>query len=1114
MKKKFAIVVLSLVCAFSLPFLLTACGDVPNGEHVHSYSWVDNLDGTHKQRCSVSGCDAPEINVENHVWGDDDKCEKCKAELSSSTHSHVWSQEWDGSETHHWHNCTADGCFVTENSQKNGYAEHDFSTGSCVCGRSQHNHVWSQEWDSNETHHWHNCTADDCFVTQNSLKSGYAEHDFSTDDCVCGKQAVYTVGLDYEYDDVGKVYTVTGLGDASDSDIIIPDYYNGYPVKYVGENSFEGEAITSVKFGKNIMQVENNAFKDCASLERVEINPKCTIFLRYCFQNCTSLKRIELPSNTSSVSQGAFYGCTSLEYASLGGLKTIVDNLFNGCSALKTVVANSLINFTGDADMFDGCASLSEFEISSKVERVSASWFEDTKLITVNNNIKYVGTWAVGFDDVAQATSALSFRSGTTGIDAYSFASDSVTDVHIPSTLKHIYGYFSKNVKKIYITDLAEYLRVKVYPYGLVSSLASGYTMYLGGTQLTNLVIPTEITEIYAGAFYNCQSITSVNIHSNVTKIGTDVFAKCSNIAFTEHNNGKYIGTTGGAMVLAEMIDKTQTSFTFATNTVAILGSAFSRSSIESIIIPNSVKTIGASAFESCQKLTSVQLPNELTEIAEFTFMNCSKLSSISVPDSVTTVCGGAFYRCSALTQFPFSANSKLEKIADASTITGSTTKTGAFDESGITQIDFPNSLTYIGSYAFRLCKSLQTLAIESSVTNIGSYAFAKCSAMTSVVINGTSQTKIGSYAFESCSNLQTADIKAYFINTGAFSKCAMLSNLTLREGLNQLSYSVFAYDVSLYSVTLPSSLTLAEKNVFNNCSKLVELQNLSNVELTKTDIPSVLKFRSATTSSAIFKQDDFVFFFDDEQQKTYLLLYEGNQAEVTLPILDGDYELFNGAFKGCAFTQVTIPQGVTVIADNAFASCKSLLEVRISASVKSISDTAFTSCDALATIEIDSNNTSYSAIGGIVYDSAKTQIVWISPNVSGCIEIPETITTIYRDTFLVLEQITQLVMKGVTRIETGAFYYLTNLNSIVVSNSLTYIGRGAFEDCAELNAVYYEGTAEQWSAIEVNDAVINETTVYFYSETNPYQGDTPATEGNFWHYDINGNPEIWQNAN
>ncbi|MGM9627155.1 MAG: hypothetical protein ACI3V4_03560, partial [Faecousia sp.] len=125
------------------------------------------------------------------------------------SHTHSWATEWSKNETHHWHECTADGCDVTENSEKNGYGEHDYTddtdTTCNTCGYERtitpsHTHSWATEWSKNETHHWHECTADGCDVTENSGKDGYAVHtydqeiataDYKAGDATCTAKATY-----------------------------------------------------------------------------------------------------------------------------------------------------------------------------------------------------------------------------------------------------------------------------------------------------------------------------------------------------------------------------------------------------------------------------------------------------------------------------------------------------------------------------------------------------------------------------------------------------------------------------------------------------------------------------------------------------------------------------------------------------------------------------------------------------------------------------------------------------------------------------------------------------------------------------------------------------------
>ena len=79
-------------------------------------------------------------------------------------------------------------------------------------------------------------------------------------------------------------------------------------------------------------------------------------------------------------------------------------------------------------------------------------------------------------------------------------------------------------------------------------------------------------------------------------------------------------------------------------------------------------------------------------------------------------------------------------------------------------------------------------------------------------------------------------------------------------------------------------------------------------------------------------------------------------------------------------------------------------------------------------------------------------------------------------------------------------------LTEIVISNSVTVVEQYAFDSCKVLSAVYYTGTADEWASITVNsnNASLASASVYFYSET------TPTEEGNFWHYDDNGQVAVW----
>ena len=115
-------------------------------------------------------------------------------------------------------------------------------------------------------------------------------------------------------------------------------------------------------------------------------------------------------------------------------------------------------------------------------------------------------------------------------------------------------------------------------------------------------------------------------------------------------------------------------------------------SNLESIIIPNSVTSIGDYAFYYCRELTSVTIPNSVTSIGDSAFHFCSGLTSVTIPNSVTSIGDSAFRFCTRLTL-----------------------------------ITIPNSITSIGEGAFAYCRELTSIKIPNSVTSIGNNVFKNC---------------------------------------------------------------------------------------------------------------------------------------------------------------------------------------------------------------------------------------------------------------------------------------------------------------------------------------------------------------------------------------------------
>ena len=289
---------------------------------------------------------------------------------------------------------------------------------------------------------------------------------------------------------------------------------------------------------------------------------------------------------------------------------------------------------------------------------------------------------------------------------------------------------------------------------------------------------------------------------------------------------------------------------------------------IQSVTIPESVTSIGKSAFEDCSNLDSLTIKGVATSIGAYAFGSCTSLTSLSLVGSFQTIGDYAFVSC-GMTSLTIDATiTSIEKYAFSSrsltslSLTGNVQKIGDYafySCSSLKTVTLPKSLTSIGAYAFDSCTSLDSIEIPGTVTEIGDFAF-HLSGLTSVKIDEGVQST-GVHMFYDCDNLATVNLpeslttiaKGSFafcsdlnhvkiparvtcIGDGAFSHCTSLSEITLQDEVKTIGADAFLSCQELTSITLPDSVTDIGKEAFGHCSKLESITIPKNVTTIKSD--------------------------------------------------------------------------------------------------------------------------------------------------------------------------------------------------------------------------------------------------------------------------------------
>ncbi len=661
-----------------------------------------------------------------------------------------------------------------------------------------------------------------------------------------------------------------------------------------------------------------------------------------------------------------------------------------------------------------------------------------------------------------------------------------------------------------------------------VTAIGSTNTVSVGklGNPVGSITIPDTVnynsktflvTEIDYSAFTRCIRIDTVTIGKNIAKIGDEAFYGCDSITEINFNatncaDIRFHGDTYETVAAYAFLFNSKELFTLnigsnvqripsyifhnqqslkavnfkdVSSCKEIASCAFSRCSNKSftkLVLPDSIQTIGISAFGNCTSITSLTLGKGLKQIKDHAFPNLNELDTLyfnatscealfweafnSAGDStfcvvigknVTKIPDRLFNNCNMLGSITFESGSTCLEIGASA----------FYNATRLSAISIPDCITKIGMSAFYQCTGLTEISLPKSVT-IANNAFTGCTGLFIVdnenpnysAADGVLYDKIQSTLIacpSSLSGLFSIPESVTSIGANAFFNCSLLTSILIPSSVTTIGEGAFNSCKKLHAVSIPNSVDSIGDMAFHGCENLIFYISQRNIP---PKLGGSYVFNGMPSNAMLFvpfgskNQYDAAFgaYFNPSNA-----IIEGKPFQTTSGI---DYMISDTILKTASVFKLSptysdiilnIPStiqynsetyAVTSIGSNAFWGCTNLMGVSIPNSVREIGDYAFFGCTNLHSI--------------IIPDSVVSVGIAAFKNCTGLdsCSIGNGINSINVNAFQNCTALTSCILgNSVNAIDDYAFQNCSVLKSIVIPDSTQSIGSYAFTNCSSLDS-------------------------------------------------------------